>query len=160
MYRIGQSTDIHRLALNLPLILGGCHIDYDKGCVAHSDGDVLVHAIIEAIIGAMGLGDIGTHFCDQDDINKNRSSLEMLSVINEILLKKAYHIVNIDSIIIIEKPRLQKYIKDMKGNIAKVLLIPDDLINIKATCAETLGFIGQEKGVVAQAVVMVKKNES
>lgn len=156
--RIGQSTDIHRLESGLPLILGGLRIESEKGCVAHSDGDVLVHAITEAIIGALGLGDLGTFFSDTDDKNKNRSSLEMLEEINAVMHKEGYRINNIDTLIIIEKPKLKEFTKNIKNNIANSLQIDCNLINIKATCGERIGFIGREEGVVAQAIVLIEKD--
>ncbi|MDR1782558.1 MAG: 2-C-methyl-D-erythritol 2,4-cyclodiphosphate synthase [Bacilli bacterium] len=160
MYRIGQSTDIHQLALNKKLILGGISIPSDFGCVAHSDGDVLTHAITEAIIGALGLNDLGYHFSDKDPVNKNRSSLEMLTIINDKMHSIGYEIVNIDSIIIIEKPKLRPYINDIRTSLAQTLNIDKSLVNVKATCAEKLGFIGEGKGIMAQAIVMVRKDES
>lgn len=156
--RIGQSTDIHRLESGLPLILGGLRIESEKGCVAHSDGDVLVHAITEAIIGALGLGDLGTFFSDTDDKNKNRSSLEMLEEINAVMHKEGYRINNIDTLIIIEEPKLKEFTKNIKNNIANSLQIDYNLINIKATCGERIGFIGREEGVVAQAIVLIEKD--
>lgn len=157
--KIGQSTDIHRLEKGLPLILGGIQIESEKGCVAHSDGDVLVHAITEAIIGALGLGDLGTFFSDTDDKNKGRSSLEMLEEINEVMYKKGYHINNIDTLVIIEKPKLKEFTKNIKINIAKSLQIDYNLINIKATRGEKIGFVGREEGVVAQAIVLIEKDD-
>lgn len=160
MYRIGQSTDIHQLASGKKLILGGVTIPSEKGCVAHSDGDVLVHAITEALIGALGLNDLGYHFSDKDKINENRSSLEMLKIINDKVKREKYQIVNIDSIVILERPRLRSYIAEMRKNIALTLNMAASQINIKATCAEGLGVIGEGKGIMAQAVVLVKKDES
>ena len=155
--RIGQSTDIHQLAEGLPLIIGGIQIEESlKVCIAHSDGDVLVHAIIESIIGALGLGDIGKHFSDRDEKNHNRSSLDMLSEVSELLIEYEYHISNIDSLIIIEKPLLGKYINTMKSNVAKALNIAVADINIKATRGEKIGFIGREEGVVAQAITLLE----
>lgn len=155
--RIGQSTDIHQLKEGLPLIIGGVHIlDSKKGCLAHSDGDVLVHAIIESIIGALGLGDIGTHFSDRDEKNYNRSSLEMLAEINDLLKEYQYQINNIDSLIIIEKPLIKKYVEKMKENISDVLKINLEDINIKATRGEKIGFIGRKEGVVAQAITLLE----
>ncbi|MDF9866715.1 2-C-methyl-D-erythritol 2,4-cyclodiphosphate synthase [Bacilli bacterium PM5-3] len=157
--RIGQSTDIHRLEENLPLVIGGVKIDYSKGCVAHSDGDVLVHAITEAIIGALGLGDLGSFFSDLDDSNKDRNSLEMLKEINDLMQSKNYSIVNIDTLVLLEEPKLKKYTDDMKKNIAEVLKIDCDKINIKATRGEKVGFIGRGDGIMAQAVILIDKNE-
>lgn len=158
-YKIGQSTDIHQLDDNLDLIIGGVKIDHYKGIIAHSDGDILVHAITEAIIGALGLGDLGDFFNDNDPLNENRSSMEMLKEINELMISKNYHINNIDSLIIIEKPKMVTHKDEMKKNIANTLGINNDQINIKATRGEKLGFVGKEKGVIAQAIVLLEKNE-
>ena len=156
--KIGQSTDIHQLKEGLPLIIGGVTIESDYGCVAHSDGDVLIHAITEAIIGALGLGDIGKHFCDKDLNNEKRRSLEMLEEINEKMLQLNYSIVNIDSLVLLEKPKLKKYNEEIKKNIASSLQISTDKINVKATRGEGIGFIGREEGIMAQAVVLIEKN--
>ena len=157
--RIGQSSDIHKLAVGLPLILGGERIDHSKGCVAHSDGDALVHAITESIIGALGLGDLGTFYSDTDDRNKGRNSLEMLAEINELMIKKGYKIINIDSLIMLEQPKLKKYSEKMRKNIANSLQIDYNLINIKSTRGEEIGFIGREEGIMAQAVVLLQEDE-
>lgn len=158
-YRIGQSTDIHQLENGLDLILGGVKIEHEKGCVAHSDGDALVHAITEAIIGALGIGDLGEFFSDSDSANKDRNSLEMLEIVNDIMINKGYHINNIDSLILIERPKMVDHKIQMRKNIATVLKINVDQINIKATRGEKLGFVGKEKGVMAQAVVLLEKDE-
>lgn len=155
-FRIGQSTDIHQLEEGNELILGGVKIDHYKGCIAHSDGDILIHAITESIIGALGLGDLGTHFSDEDDMNKSRSSLKMLAVINQVMIEKGYHINNIDSLIIIEEPKIKKYTCEMKQNIVNCLGIDIDQINIKATRGEKIGFIGRKEGVVAQAITLIE----
>lgn len=157
--KIGQSTDIHQLTSNEKLILGGVEIESDLGTIAHSDGDILVHAITEAIIGALGQGDLGTWFSDEDDANKNQSSLKMLQIVNQFMLKEGYKISNIDSLILIEKPKIKKYTDLMKKNIADTLQIDPSLINIKATRGEKIGFIGRREGVVAQAVTLLIKNE-
>lgn len=156
MYRVGQSTDIHRLDNNLPLIIGGINIEHSKGIVAHSDGDILVHAITESIIGALGLGDLGTFFDDNNEVNENRSSLEMLAIINDLLRSKKFEVVNIDSLIMIEEPKIKPYVELMKKNIDSILNIGMSRINIKATRGEKLGYIGRMEGVVAQAIVLLK----
>ena len=153
--RIGQSQDIHRLVENRDLILGGVKIPYEKGLLGHSDADVLIHAIIEAIIGAMGLGDIGKHFPDNDDKYKDISSILLLKETKKLLIDNNYQIVNIDSLVIIEKPKLAPYIDEMKVNIASCLDIDINRINIKATCAEKLGFVGKGEGAIAQAIVLI-----
>lgn len=156
MIRIGQSKDIHRLVEDRKLIIGGVEIPYEKGLLGHSDADVLLHAIIESLIGAMGLKDIGTHFSDKDPRYKGISSLELLARTREMLEENGYEVVNIDSLIIIEKPKMAPYLDLMKDNISKCLGIDSDRINIKATCAEGLGFIGEGKGAMAEAVCLIE----
>ncbi|MBR5754608.1 MAG: 2-C-methyl-D-erythritol 2,4-cyclodiphosphate synthase [Erysipelotrichaceae bacterium] len=143
--RIGQSTDIHRLVEGRDLIIGGVKIPYEKGLLGHSDADVLVHAIIEALIGAMGLKDIGTHFPDNDPAYEGISSLVLLDRTRELLGDNGYRVVNIDSLIMIEEPKMAPHIDAMKENIAIHLGIGLDQINIKATRGEGLGFIGEKK---------------
>ena len=155
--RIGQSTDIHRLKEGRRLILGGVEIPFEKGCDGHSDGDALLHAIIEAIFGAMGLNDIGTHFPDNDDAYKDISSLLLLEKCKDIMEENGYRIVNIDSLIILEKPKLREYISKMRETIAAVLGIDETQINVKATTSEAMGFIGNGDGVMAQAVVLLEE---
>ena len=153
--RIGQSQDIHRLVEGRDLIIGGVKIPYEKGLLGHSDADVLTHAVIEALIGAMGLRDIGTHFPDSDPKYKGISSLKLLQETKKILDSRGFRIVNIDSLIIIENPKMAPYIDDMRRNIADVLGIDVSLVNIKATCAEGMGFVGRGEGAVAKAVVLI-----
>lgn len=153
--RIGQSEDIHRLIEGRDLILGGVKIQSDLGLLGHSDADVLTHAIIEALIGAMGLGDIGKHFSDKDDRYKDISSLILLDRTYEMLCERGYKVINVDALVMIEKPKLAPYIARMQRNIASHLHTDVTNINIKATCAEGLGFIGERKGAKAQAVVLI-----
>ena len=153
--RIGQSTDIHRLVKGRDLVLGGVRIPYELGLLGHSDADVLLHAIIEALIGAMGLGDIGTHFPDNDERYKDISSLLLLERTAEMLKENGYRVVNVDSLVIIQQPKLKDYIPEMRRNIAAVLQCEENRINVKATTAEHLGFIGNGEGVRAQAVVLI-----
>ena len=155
--RIGQSTDIHRLVEGRDLIIGGVKIPYGKGLLGHSDADVLVHAIIEALIGAMGLKDIGTHFPDNDPAYEGISSLVLLDRTRELLGDNGYRVVNIDSLIMIEEPKMAPHINAMKENIAIHLGIGLDQINIKATRGEGLGFIGEKKGALAQAVCLIEE---
>lgn len=156
--RIGQSTDIHRLAKDRKLILGGEIIEHHLGLVGHSDADVLLHVIIEAIIGALALGDIGKHFPDTSSQYKGISSLKLLEHTYTLMQDHGYEINNIDSLVIIEKPILAPYIPKMKENIAQVLKCRLQDINIKATRGEKLGYIGREEGVMAQAVVLLKRS--
>lgn len=155
MMRIGQSEDIHKLVEDRDLILGGVKIESDLGLLGHSDADVLLHAIIEALIGAMGLGDIGTHFSDKDPKYKGISSLILLDKTYELLVDHNFKVINIDSLIMIEKPKLAPYIEKMRKNIADHLHIDISRVNIKATCAEGIGFIGERRGAKAQAVVLI-----
>lgn len=155
MYRIGQSTDIHQLVENRKLILGGVEIPYHLGLEGHSDADVLLHAIAEAILGALGLNDLGTMFPDNDDKYKGISSLMLLKQVYEVMDVKGYKINNIDSLVIIEKPKLRDYIDKMKINIANALNTSVENVNVKATCSEKIGFVGRQEGAVAQAIVML-----
>ena len=155
MYRIGQSTDIHQLVENRKLILGGVEIPYHLGLKGHSDADVLLHAIAEAILGALGSNDLGTLFPDTDEKYKGISSLILLQEVYKLMDEKGYKINNIDSLVIIEKPRLREYIDQMKSNIANVLNTSVENVNVKATCSEKIGFVGRQEGAVAQAVVML-----
>lgn len=157
MLRIGESRDIHKLIPGRKLIIGTIEIPHNKGFEAHSDGDILLHAITEAIIGALGLGDLGTHFPDNDMKYKNISSSFFLQKAKEMIDKEGYEIENIDSTVIIEKPHLLKYIPQMRKNIASILNIIEQKVNIKATRGETLGYIGKEEGAEAMAIVLLKK---
>ena len=153
--RIGQSKDIHKLVEGRDLIIGGVKIPYEKGLLGHSDADVLLHAIIESLIGAMGLKDIGTHFSDKDPKYSGISSLLLLDETFKMLEENGYKVVNIDSLIIIEKPKMAPYIDEMRNNIAKHLHCDVSLINVKATCAEGMGFIGKGEGAMAEAVCLI-----
>ena len=157
MYRIGQSTDIHQLVENRKLILGGVEIPHHKGLLGHSDADVLLHAISEAILGALGENDLGCLFPDNDMKNKDISSMVILAKVYELMHNKGYEINNIDSLVIIEEPKLRPYIDKMKANIANVLHTDVTNVNVKATCSEKMGFIGKKEGALAQAVVLIKK---
>ena len=153
--RIGQSQDVHKLVEGRKLIIGGVEIPYEKGLLGHSDADVLLHAIIEALIGAMGLKDIGTHFSDKDLKYKDISSLKLLSATKKMLDENNYKVINIDSLIMIEKPKMAPYIDKMRENIAKELECDISQINVKATCFEKMGFVGSGEGAIAQAIVLI-----
>lgn len=153
--RIGQSQDTHKLVEGRDLFIGGVKIPYEKGLLGHSDADVLLHAIIESIIGAMGLRDIGTHFSDKDPKYEGISSLKLLEATYEMMCKEGYKIVNVDSLIIIERPKMAPYIDEMRKNIAEALHTDIKNINVKATCSEKMGFIGRGDGAVAQAVCLI-----
>lgn len=155
--RIGQSVDIHRLVEGRALILGGITIPYEKGLLGHSDADVLLHAIIEAIIGAMGCGDIGSHFPDTDQAYKGISSVCLLEQTYQMMREHGYVIGNVDSLILIERPKLAPYIPQMQKRIAEVLHCDVSRINVKATRGEGLGFVGEDRGVQAQAVVLLEE---
>lgn len=155
--RIGQSIDIHQLVENRKLILGGVEIPYDKGLKGHSDADVLLHAVIESIIGAMGLGDIGKHFPDTDPKYKGISSMILLEHTYQMMIENGYKIGNIDSIIMCEQPKMAPHILKMRENISKVLHCDINQVNVKATRGEKLGFVGRKEGIVSQCVVLLEE---
>lgn len=153
--RIGQSQDIHKLVEGRDLIIGGVKIPYEKGLLGHSDADVLLHAIIESIIGAMGLRDIGTHFSDKDPKYEGISSLLLLDETYKMMVEHGYKLVNLDSLIVIEKPKMAPHIEQMRKNIAEHLHCDVKQVNVKATCGEGLGFIGRGEGALAQCVCLI-----
>lgn len=155
--RIGQSTDIHQLVEGRDLIIGGVNIPYEKGLLGHSDADVLLHAIIESIIGAMGLKDIGTHFSDKDPKYEGISSLLLLDETYKMMEENGYELVNLDSLIMIEKPKMAPYIDQMRKNIAEHLHCDISKINVKATCSEKMGFVGEGRGAQAQCVCLINE---
>ena len=157
MFRIGQSIDIHQLVEGRDLYIGGVKIDHDKGLLGHSDADVLLHAIIESIIGALGLGDIGKHFPDTDPQYKGISSMVLLEHCYQLMNQEGYEINNLDSIIMCEEPKMAPHIQKMRENVASKLHCDVSQINIKATRGEKLGFVGRQEGMVAQAVVLLRK---
>lgn len=157
MIRIGIGYDVHKLAEERKLILGGEIIPSDKGLLGHSDADCLIHAIIDAILGAISQGDIGKHFPDTDEKYKDISSLKLLSYTKKILDKNKFVINNIDSTVIMQTPKIAKYIPQMEKNIADILCIETEKINIKATTEEGLGFTGKSEGVACQAICCVEK---
>ena len=154
--RIGQSIDIHQLVEGRKLILGGVEIPYEKGLKGHSDADVLLHAIIESIIGALGEGDIGKHFPGTDDRYKGISSMILLEETYKLMTEKGYKIGNVDAIIMTEQPKMAPHITTMRHNIAKVLHCDVTQINVKATRGEKLGFVGRGEGIVSQAVCLLE----
>jgi 2-C-methyl-D-erythritol 2,4-cyclodiphosphate synthase len=153
--RTGLGYDVHRLESGETLILGGVSIPHNLGTVAHSDGDVLLHAITDALLGAAALKDIGYHFPDTDPKYKNANSLSLLKESCNILEKKGYRINNIDSTIAMQRPKLKPYIDEMRENIANALGIEVDCVSVKATTTEKLGFVGKEEGVEAFATVLI-----
>jgi len=157
MYRIGQSMDIHACCEGSYITLGGIRIEADFGLKAHSDGDVLTHAIAESILGALALKDLGTHFLDTDDRNKGRSSIEMLEEVVQMMKNKGYEIQNIDALILIEQPKMAPHIDEMCNNIQKALDTDIQNISIKATRGEKIGIVGRKEGVVAQCVTLLRR---
>lgn len=155
--RVGSGYDVHKLVEGRKLILGGVRIMHTKGLLGHSDADVLVHAIMDAILGAAALGDIGKHFPHTDEQFKGISSLLLLKKVLGLIENKGYCIINIDATIVAQKPKLAPYIDSMRRNIADVLSIDVDDINIKATTEEKLGFTGREEGISASAVCLIDK---
>ena len=155
-FRIGHGYDVHALGDGLRLVLGGVDIPHSKGCIAHSDGDVLVHAICDALLGAAALGDIGKHFPDTSAEFKGIDSLVLLGRVVALLDKEGYKIVNIDSTIAMQRPKLRPYIDLMRERIANAAGVTVSQISVKATTTEHLGFEGEEKGVSATAVCLIK----
>ena len=156
-YRIGLGTDFHQLVKDRKFWLGGIEILHDKGALGHSDADVLLHAICDALLGALSLGDIGVHFPDTDKNLKNIDSKILLEKTFGLIRKKDYRVVNIDAVICLEKPKIMGYASSMRIVIARILEISTEDISIKATTTEKLGFIGREEGIMAQAVVLLTK---
>lgn len=157
-YRIGSGIDFHQLAAGRDLWIGGVKIPHHKGAVGHSDADVLLHAICDAMLGALCLGDIGKHFPDTNQDYKNIDSKILLDKTNHLIKAKGYTIVNIDSTLCLQAPKIAPFIPAMQTAIAKVLSIPEHDISIKATTTEKMGFAGREEGLVAYATVLLKKN--
>ena len=156
--RIGNGFDVHKLVKGRDLIIGGVKIDYDKGLDGYSDADVLLHAIMDALLGAAGLPDIGQYFPTTDEKYKDADSGELLSFVLDEIRTSGFNIINIDSTIIAEQPKMNPHIADMKDKISGILDISASQINIKATTTEKLGFVGREDGIAAMAVCLLKKN--
>ena len=155
--RIGMGYDVHKLVEGRKLILGGVEIPYEKGLLGHSDADVLLHAIMDALLGAAALGDIGKHFPDTDPAYKGISSIRLLEQVANLLEEHQFLIENIDATIIAQRPKMRPYIDTMRENIAKALKIEADQINVKATTEEGLGFTGSGEGIFSQAICMLEK---
>ncbi|MEZ7973668.1 MAG: 2-C-methyl-D-erythritol 2,4-cyclodiphosphate synthase [SAR324 cluster bacterium] len=154
MYRTGIGFDVHALSADRPLIIGGVKIPHPKGLLGHSDADVLVHAVMDAILGALALGDIGQHFPDTDGKYQCADSLELLSHVQLLAEEKGFVCANLDSIIMAEKPKMSPHLLEMRKNLAEVLKLKIDQVSIKATTTERLGLIGREEGIAAQAIVL------
>lgn len=154
--RIGTGYDVHKLAEERKLVLGGVEIPHTHGLLGHSDADVLLHAIMDALLGAAGLGDIGQHFPDTDEEFRGISSLELLKKVAKLLEEQRYVVGNVDATVIAQQPKLRPYIQKMEENVAGILGISEDQVNIKATTEEHLGFTGREEGISAQAVCLLE----
>ena len=155
-FRIGHGYDVHRLVEGRDLILGGVKIEYDRGYLGHSDADVLLHAIMDALLGAVALGDIGRHFPDNDPAYKGADSGKLLTKVVELLENNGAKVVNIDATLILQRPKVAPFIADMRANIASIVGLPIDCVNVKATTEEGLGFTGNGDGVSAHAVALVE----
>ena len=156
MMRIGHGYDVHRLTEGRKLILGGVEIPYEKGLLGHSDADVLTHAVMDALLGAAGLGDIGRHFPDNDDRFLGADSLLLLKEVCRLLSVKGYRIGNVDVTVIAQRPKLMQFIPEMRRNLAGVMNVDEDAVNVKATTAEKLGFTGEGLGIAAHAVALIE----
>lgn len=154
--RIGHGYDVHKLTENRKLILGGVCIPYEKGLLGHSDADVLVHAVMDALLGAAALGDIGKHFPDNDEKYKNADSIELLKHVVSLVEKNSYKISNIDATVIAQRPKLKDYIPQMVTNIANACNISENQVNVKATTEESLGFTGEGLGISAHSVCLLE----
>lgn len=154
-FRTGHGYDVHRLTPERRLILGGVDIPHSLGLLGHSDADVLLHAVMDALLGAAGLGDIGKHFPDTDEQYRGASSLDLLAHVMELLSAHGYAVGNIDATIIAQKPKLAPYIEAMRQNIAETAGVSPERVNVKATTTEQLGFCGREEGIAAHAVCLI-----
>lgn len=158
--RVGTGYDVHRLVESRDLIIGGVNIPYEKGLLGHSDADVLLHAIMDALLGAAALGDIGKHFPDNDDAYKGASSIKLMERVADILSEHNYIIQNVDSTVIAQAPKLAPHIETMRQNIANALGIDVSMVSVKATTEERLGFTGSGEGIAAQAVALITSVEN
>ncbi|NMA07609.1 MAG: 2-C-methyl-D-erythritol 2,4-cyclodiphosphate synthase [Clostridiales bacterium] len=154
--RIGHGYDVHRLVEGRRLILGGVEVPYERGLLGHSDSDVLTHAVMDALLGAAGLPDIGVQFPDRDPAYENISSLTLLARVRDLLSARGYTVGNIDATLLCQRPKLRPYIDAMRANLARILGIPQSDVNVKATTEEGLGFTGEGLGIAAHAVVLLK----
>lgn len=154
--RVGHGYDVHRLTEGRKLILGGVEIPYEKGLLGHSDADVLTHAVMDALLGAAGLGDIGRHFPDNDDRYLGADSLMLLQEVCRLLEEKGYRVGNVDATVIAQRPKLMTFIPEMRRNLARVMNVEEDAVNVKATTEEKLGFTGEGLGIAAHAVALIE----
>ncbi|KAF0142027.1 MAG: 2-C-methyl-D-erythritol 2 4-cyclodiphosphate synthase [Stygiobacter sp.] len=159
-FRIGFGYDVHEFTENRKLILGGVEIPHTKGLLGHSDADVLLHAICDAMLGALALGDIGMHFPNSDEKYKDADSKKLLKHVDELIHANGYEVSNIDSTVLLQQPKLSPYVNEMRRTIAEIVNLSVSQISIKATTTESLGFVGREEGCAAHAVVLLNKNEN
>ena len=157
--RIGFGFDIHRLEEGLDFIIGGVRVPHSKGALGHSDADVLIHAICDALLGAVNLGDIGIHFPDTDSKYKGIDSKKLLTSVMKIIRKKGYELGNLDSTVCLQKPKISTYIPNMRQVLASCMKVEENLVSIKATTGEKIGFVGREEGVSAYATVLISKKQ-
>ena len=157
MFRIGNGYDVHKMVEGRKLILCGVDVPYEKGLLGHSDADVATHAIMDALLGALALGDIGKHFPDTDDRYKDADSLKLLSHVMKLIDERGYKVVNIDCIIVMQKPKIKDYIDEMRKNLSATMSMPIEDISVKATTEEKLGFTGDGTGVKSYAVALLEK---
>jgi len=160
MLRVGLGYDVHALVEGRPLILGGVEIPHEKGLLGHSDADVLTHALMDALLGALALGDLGKHFPDTDERYRGISSLKLLGKIMELIEDKGYKVGNVDCIIAAQRPKLAPYIQQMRHNLAQALKTDQENVSVTATTTERLGFEGREEGISSQAIVCLVKDET
>lgn len=159
MLKVGIGYDVHALVPGRPLILGGIEIPHERGLLGHSDADVLTHAIMDALLGALALGDLGKHFPDTDEKYRGISSIKLLEHVMELLEERGYHIGNLDCILVAQRPKIASYIPKMRGELARILRTALENVSVKATTTEHLGFEGREEGMSAQAIVSLIKIE-
>ena len=155
--RVGMGYDVHKLTKDRDLILGGVKIPWEKGLLGHSDADVLIHAVMDALLGAAALGDIGKHFPDTDPAYKGISSIKLLSHVMGLLKDNGFSVGNVDAVIIAQKPKMAPHIPQMRKNLAEAMGISENRVNIKATTEEGLGFTGREEGIASQAVCLLEE---
>lgn len=156
-FRVGNGYDVHQLAAGLPLVLGGVKIPHTKGCVAHSDGDVLIHALCDALLGALALGDIGQHFPDTADEYAGIDSKILLTRVAAMIRSAGWDIVNVDNTLLAQKPKIAPFVPQMRQTLAEVLGLPVGAVSVKATTTERLGFVGREEGIAAYATCLLRR---
>lgn len=156
-FRVGNGYDVHQLAAGLPLVLGGVKIPHSKGCVAHSDGDVLIHALCDALLGALALGDIGQHFPDTADEYAGIDSKILLTRVAAMIRSAGWDIVNVDNTLLAQKPKIAPFVPQMRQTLAEVLGLPVEAVSVKATTTERLGFVGREEGIAAYATCLLRR---